>query len=273
MIFRLVERLSSRLTLINQKSSAQNFGTSLMMLSVLAILGTIYLLFAYSTYSGLWYHKVLCVFSTLIFVYLCGQIFFELKEKRIKKDMPNTLKKLTHYYNHYKGNILPALEDTINRCPRSNRIYILKIKEALMKPDHERQIEELEKKMPTVWFKMLCRLVLFSKDNGGAASGEKGRIDRVDVISNSLRRLANIVTFLNIEQGYNDAELLGMEIFVFFAPFLVIPITRWYNSSLLIDLNLEDIYGSVQGQSLTAIMMFISGIGALFIHWMRKLQN
>jgi hypothetical protein len=81
------------------------------------------------------------------------------------------------------------------------------------------------------------------------------------------------VTFLNIEQGYNDAELLGMQVFVFFAPFLVIPMTKWYNSSLLIDLNLGNIYQSIEAQNLTAIMMVISGLGALFIHWMRKLQN
>jgi hypothetical protein len=67
--------------------------------------------------------------------------------------------------------------------------------------------------MPTIWLKMLCRLILFAKENGGDGN----------VISNNFKRLTNIVTFLNIEQGYNDAELLGMQVFVFFAPFLVKP--------------------------------------------------
>ena len=61
------------------------------------------------------------------------------------RDLPDTLK-LTHYYNHYKGNIIPALEDTISRCPRSNRIYIINIKDALIKPDYQSKIEELENK-------------------------------------------------------------------------------------------------------------------------------
>lgn len=269
----LLLRLNNRLTLINQKSPAQNMGASLLLLVALALLGACYFLFAYNTYGGLWYHKVLCFFSTLVFVYLCEQSYFEIYEQRIRKDLPNTLKKLTHYYNHYKGNIIPALDDTISRCPKSNRIYIIKMKEALMKPDCERQVEELEKKMPTIWFKMLCRLVLFAKENGGTVPEKDGKASGEDVIANNLKRLTNIVTFLNIEQGYNDAELLGMQIFVFFAPFMVIPVTRWYNTSLLIGVNMEGIYRSVQAQSLTAIMMFISGMGALFIHWMRKLQN
>jgi hypothetical protein len=258
---------------MNQRAPAQNIRTSLAILFGLILLGALYFLFAYNTFSGLWYHKVLCSFSTLIFVYLCKESYFEAYEKRIKKDLPNTLKKLTHYYNHYKGNIIPALEDTLSRCPKSNRVYILKIKEALMKPDYERQIEELEQLMPTIWLKMLCRLILFAKKNGGAVSESSDKSINGDVISNNLKRLTNIVTFLNIEQGYNDAELLGMQIFVFFAPFLVIPMTRWYNSSLLIDLNMGDIYRSIEARSLTAVMLFISGLGAIFIHWMRKLQN
>jgi len=269
----LLFKLNNRMTLINQKSPAQNIGTSFVLLAALTLLGAIYFLFAYNTFSGLWYHKVLCVFSTMIFVYLCGQSYFEIYEKRIKSDLPNTLKKLTHYYNHYKGNIVPALEDTISRCPKSNRVYIVKIKEALSVPDYERKIGELEQKMPTIWLKMLCRLILFAKENGGMVLEKDNKFSGEDVISNNLKRLTNIVTFLNIEQGYNDAELLGMQIFVFFAPFLVIPVTKWYNASLLIDLNMSDIYGSIQAQNLTAILMFISGLGALFIHWMRKLQN
>lgn len=269
----LLSKLNRRLTLINQKTPMQNYGTSFVLLSALTALGVLYFIFAYNTFNGLWYHKVLCVLSTLIFVYLCEQSYFELYEKRIKKDFPNTLKKLTHYYNHYKGNIMPALEDTISRCPKSNRIYVLRIREALLKVDYERHMEELEHRMPTIWLKMLCQLILFAKENGGTVSDSSDKALNSDVISSNLKRLTNIVNFLNIEQGYNDAELLGMQIFVFFAPLMVIPITKWYNTSLLIDINIGDIYGSIQAESLIAIMLLISDLGALFIYWMRKLQN
>lgn len=262
----LLAKLNKRFTLINQKSPAQNARAGIGLISGLALLGTVYFLFAYSTLKGLWYHKALCGFSTLVFVFLCKESYFEIYEKRIKKDLPDTLKKLTHYYNHYKGNIIPALEDTISRCPRSNRIYIINIKDALIKPDYQSKIEELENKMPLIWLKMLCRLILSAKENGGESPAG-------DVVSNNLKRMTDIVTFLNIEQGYNDAELMGMEVFVFCFPFLVIPMTKWYNISLLSDLNLGDIYGSIQAHGLTAIMMFISAVGAAFIHWMRKLQS
>lgn len=269
----LLFKLNYRLSLINQKSPASNSGISLILLSVLTFLGAFYFLFAYNTFNGFWYHKVLCAFSTFIFVYLCEQSYFEIYESKIGKDLPNTIKKLTHYYNHYKGNIIPALEDTISRCPKSNRVFILKIKEALLKPDYEKQIEKLENRMPVIWLKILCRLILFAKENGGVASKKDNKLQREDVISSNLKRLTGIVTFVNIEQGYNDAELLGMQIFVFFAPFLVIPMTKWYNASLLIDFNMGSIYESMEAQNLTAIMMVISGLGAIFIHWMRKLQN
>ncbi|HYF75326.1 MAG TPA: hypothetical protein VD757_01955 [Candidatus Nitrosocosmicus sp.] len=273
LLYSLPFRLNKRLTLINQKSPAQNLWTSLILMLIMTALGAFYFLFSYSTFRGLWYHKLLCAFSALIFTYLCEETYFELYEKRIRMDLPSTLKKLTHYYNLYKGNIVPALEDTISKCPVSNRVFIVKMREALGKTDYVRQIGVLENQMPTVWMKMLCRIVLFAKENGGAAAGEAQKIRKEDVIASSLKRLTNIATFLNIEQGYNDAELLGMQIFVFFTPFMVIPVTRWYNTSLLIDFDMGGIYNSVQAQSLTAVMLFISSFGALFIHWMRKLQS
>ncbi len=269
----LLFRLNRRMTLINQKPPAQNQGACILLLSALMLLGAIYFLFAYSTFNGLWYHKVLCILSTMVFVYLCEQSYFELYEKRIGMDLPNTLKKLAHYYNHYKGNVMPALEDTIARCPKSNRVYMVKIKEALLKPDYEKQIAALESRMPVIWLKILCRLMLFAKENGRGPVEKDNTGAGEDVITNNLKKLTNIVTFLNIEQGYNDAELLGMQIFVLFAPFVVIPVTKWYNTSLLTDLNLGDIYKSIEAQNLTAMMLITSGLGALFIHWMRKLQN
>jgi len=269
----LFSKLNKRLTLINQKSPAQNAGTSAMLFFGLVLLGVLYFLFAHYSFNGLWYHKVLCIFSTIIFVYLCKESYFEIYERQIKKDLPNTLKKLTHYYNHYGGNIMPALDDTISGCPKGNRIYIQKIKDALLKPDYERQIEELEHRMPTIWFKMLCRLILFAKENGGAAAEDSGRAFGEDVIFNNLKRLTNIVILLNFEQEYNDAELLGMQFFVFFAPFLAIPMSKWYNTSLLLDLDMRNIYGSIEAQGLTAVILAASGLGAVFIHWMRKLQN
>ncbi len=269
----LLSNLCNRLTLINQSAPLQNYVVCLMLVTALTLLGTIYFVFAYNTFNGLWYHKVLCLFSTMIFVYMCEQAYFEVYEKRIARDLPNTIKKLTHYYSHYHGNVIPALEDTIVRCPKSNRAHLLKIKEALSKPDYVEQLEMVKNRMPNIWLQILCRIILIAKENGGTPAGKKDKPSEEDMISNNLKRLTGIVIFINIEQGYNDAELLGMQIFVLLAPFLVIPATKWYNSSLLVDLNLADIYKNIEAQNLTALMLVVSGLGALFIHWMRKLQN
>lgn len=273
LFLKLLYKINNRLTRINQKAPLQNVRTSKKLLILLLILGGLYFLFAYSLFSDIWYHKLMCAASTLVFVYLCGQVYFEMLEKRIKRDLPNTLKKLVHYYNHYKGNLNAALQDTIERCPKSNRIYMIKIMDALQKPDYEEQIEKLEGTMPSIWLKMLSRLLLFAKANGGRVMDGSDKVSNDDVISSNLKRLTGIVTFLNIEQSYNDAELLGMQIFVFFAPYIVIPLSKWYNTSLIVDLNMGDIYKSVQAQSLTAIILLTSNVGALFIHWMRKLQS
>lgn len=268
-----LSKLCNRMTLINQRAPYQNYAACLILVAVLTLLGAVYFIFAYNTFNGLWYHKILCLFSTVIFVYMCEQIYFEVYESRIARDLPNTIKKLTHYYSHYQGNVIPALEDTIARCPKSNRAHILKMKEALSKPDYSEQMEMIKNRMPSIWLQILCRIVLIAKENGGAPADKKDKSYGEDMISNNLKRLTGIVTFINIEQGYNDAELLGMQAFVLLAPFLVIPATKWYNSSLLVDLNLADIYSSIEAQNLTALMMLVSGLGALFIHWMRKLQN
>lgn len=273
MFHKLLYRVNKRLTCINQKSPLQNIRTSLRLLIALSVLGGLYFAFAYSLFNDIWYHKLICVASTLVFVYLCGQTYFEVQEKRIKRDLPGTLKKLVHYYNHYKGNMNAVLQATIDKCPKSNRVYLYKIAESLEKPEYELHMEKLEDTMPSVWLKMLCRLLVFAKSNGGKVVGNINDDLRGDVISNNLKRLSGIVTLLNIEQSYNDAELLGMQIFVFFAPFVAIPLSKWYNASLLADLNMGNIYNSVQAQSLTAIILMTANIGAVFIHWMRKLQN
>lgn len=269
----ITARVNSRLTSINQRAYRQNLRTSIILLIILASLGGLYFIFAYKLFNDIWYHKLMCIVSTLVFMYLCEQVYFEMLEKRMKKDLPNTIKKLVHYYNHYKGNINAALQDTAEKCPKSSRVFMIKIKESLQKPDYEAQIGKLERTMPSVWLRMLCRLLLYAKINGNGAAENNNINSGDDVISNNLKRLAGIVTFLNIEQSYNDAELLGMQIFVLFAPFVVIPLSRWYNTSLLADMNMGDIYKSVQAQSLTAIILLTSNAGALFINWMRKLQS
>jgi chromosome segregation ATPase len=59
-----------------------------------------------------------------------------------------------------------------------------------------------------------------------------------------------------IQEMSNDAKLLENKI-----------------NLLEADMNIADIYNSIQAQSLSALILFSSNLSALFIHWMRKLQS
>ena len=269
----IVSTVVKRLCRLNQKTKKDNLGKGIAFVVALAALGFVYFLFAYYYFHALWYHKVLSLLSALIFMFLCGEAYFDLLERKMKMNLPDTLKKLSHYYTHYKGNVIPALEDTAARCPENNRVFIIKIKEALQDKDYENKIELLQEQMPCIWLKMLCRLMLFARQNGGYYQEQTNGSTGGSLLSRNIKRLANIVTYLNIEQGYSDAELLGMQVFVFLSPFFIIPFSRWYNTNLLVDMNVADIYKSIQAQSLSALILFTSNLSALFIHWMRKLQS
>lgn len=265
--------INARLSRINQQSYKSNKGRSGLILLTAMISGLIYGIITLTLFHKTWYHKVLSVFSTMIFIFVSTDMYFELLEKRIKKDIPSTLKMLSHYYTHYQGNVVPALNDTIDRCSKNNKVFLSLLRDALTAPDCEKQVAQLEEAMPSVWLKMLCRIMLFAKENGGRAASPEQREVKVDVIARNLKRLNSVLMQLNIEQEFNDVELMGMQLFVFSFPYFIIPISQWYNSSLLSDMNIGLIYDSVQAQNLVAIMMIVGNLGTVFIHWMRKLHN
>ncbi len=265
--------INRRLCKINQLSPQRNLHASFLIVVTAVLAGTVYGAAALALFHKLWYHKLLSLVSAVIFVYLIVDIYFEIKEKRIKKEIPNTLKVLSHYYSHYHGNVVAALDETITRCAANNKVFLLRLRDAILSADSQRQVERLEAVMPSVWLKMLCRLMHFAKENGGHAALPGAQDRQADVIARNLKRLNHCITRLSIEQEFNNVELLSMQLFVFLFPYFVIPISQWYNTSLLRDIDMDSIYGSIQAQSLTAAMMMISNLGTVFIHWMRKLQN
>ena len=213
-------------------------------------------------------NKILVVISTIIFIYICEEMYFERIEFKIKMELPSTCKKLAYYYIHYNGNIYQALNETSYKCSKGNKVFIVKIKEAISKVDYKREFIILQEEFTSIWLKMLCNIVIFAKENGSSLRIENHESE--DVIARSLTKITNIITLMNIEQSYNNAEFIGMQIFVFIIPMIAVPLSRFYNYNLLVDLNVEDIYKSIQAQNLTAMLIFASNLGALFIHWIRK---
>lgn len=258
----ILAKTNKRIASINQRSLFDNLSLSIKITTILFTLSGIYFILAFNLFNTFWYHKLISIVSTFVFYYLAKETVFELIENKLKNELPSMCKKLSHYYEHYNYNLNLALKETENRVTPNSKFVLVKIRETLGKPDYDKNMITLQNEMPLSWLKMLSNILSIAKKNGGV------------IISENLKRMKNIIGFLNLQQGIANAELLGMELFVFFTPFVIIPVSRWYNSALLADIeSIGNIYNSVQAQSIAALIFLFGNVGALFIHWIRKLQS
>lgn len=266
--------ISNRLGLINQLSPQENLLKSIQLSIILVIATAIYFVIANSMVNALWYHKVLLMGSTILFFLVIRESYFESLEKGIKENLPKLIKKILHYYIHYNRNIMVALEETEKRCPNNLKIYVVKIREALIDAEYETKINELQRRMPSPWLKMLCILLLFAKRQGVPDTSRDYTESRFenDPISLNLRKMIRIINFINIEQKHNTAKLIGYQIMSFLAPFFTIPVVRLYYSKLNMMIDIGNPYGDITAQTLSALLLFSGNAVALYIHWLRKLQ-
>ncbi|OGO78080.1 MAG: hypothetical protein A2Y23_15470 [Clostridiales bacterium GWB2_37_7] len=262
--------LNNRLSLINQRSFAENIPKSTLLFIVVCIISITYFGILYSLFHTLWYHKLFCVISTLIFAYSLQDLYFEQLEKRVKQALPKTTKKLSHYYTHYKGNVIPTLMDTEEKCPEEARLYLVKIRKALISGNPGNEINALKSAFPFIWFRMLASIIFMSKEKG---IGVKSDANQTNMIGRNLMKMTNILNFINVQQGYNDAELKYIQIFLYFAPFLFIFASDWINSKILIEMNLQEVYQGIKAQNIKTFIFLSANLSALFIHWMRKQQR
>ncbi len=272
--FFLVGRLNARLCRLNQRSRKENLAASCFIFIMLILMATLYFLLACYMFHALWYHILFSIISTLIFTYLCCEYYFELLDKKIKTDLPKCCRKLAHYYSHYKGNVTLALREAEERGPESTRLYMIKLRKALEAVRSKEQIEELKRNIPYTWIKMLCMLLMLGKLNGSSYSDPSGDAERTDgMLEKNLRRITNVLSLLNIEQGYSDAELQGIELFMFLCPYFFIAASELFNKRILIEMNIGDVYTGVEAQTMKALIFIVGNASALFIRWMRKQQD
>lgn len=267
--------INSRLCRLNQRSFSENLAQSSVLYIILVVVCIIYFAMAYYFFHSLWYHKLFALASTLIFGYSLQDLYFEYLEVRVKKALPKTTKKLSHYYTHYNGNLIPALKETEDKCPVEVRRYLVKIRKALLTGKPKEEIEALKNSFPFVWFRMLASITYMAKEKGTGAP-EAGResiqAGRSNMIGRSLSKITNILSFINVQQGYNDAELKYIQIFLYFAPLLFIVASDWVNARILVEMNMQDVYQGIKAQNLKSYLFITSNLSALFIHWMRKQQ-
>jgi hypothetical protein len=254
---------------MNQRSFAENLPKTSMLFIVMTIVSILYFGLLYSFFHTLWYHKLFCISSTLIFTYCFQDIYFEEIEKRIKLTLPKTTKKLAHYYTHYKGNVIQTIKETEEKCPPEARLYLVKIRSALISGNPGDEIAALKCKFSFVWFRMLASLMFMAKEKG---IGEVSDASQANPIGRNLMKMTNILNFINVQQGYNDAELRYIQLFLYVAPFLFIFSSDWINAKILIEMNMMEVYQGIKAQNMKAYIFLSANLSALFIHWMRKQQ-
>lgn len=266
--------LNNRLCAINQRSYHENLSKATLLFAMICIVGFIYFLITLLLFHTLWYHKLFALVSSAIFAYSLQDMYFEYLEHKVKSALPKATKKLSHYYTHYNGSIVPAIKETEEKGPEEARLYLVKIRRALMSERSMEEIDSLKKSFPFVWFRMLSSIILMAKEKGsGVERNVYGRSGEAsNLISKSLMKISNILSFINVQQGYNDAELKYIQLFLYFSPFLFIFASDWINARILIEMNMQDVYQGIKAQNLKAYIFLSANMSAFFIHWMRKQQ-
>ena len=258
----------ARLSSLYQTPFASNQNEALQHNLRMIIAGLLYFIFCSFFFNEFWYHVLISVFSTLVFIYLLDQRCFEKKRSLLINTLPLMLNKVAHYYSHLDGNLISALEEAEKQTPIITKAYIVKIKEALLSINRDYEIKQLQAKMPFSWLKVLCGLLLSISKEGYSINTDKS-----NGVSDILRRMASAISCLNIQQGYNNAEFIHYEKFLFICPFFIIPATRLFNASLLKYIDIPDVYSSIRAQTIAALIFLLSNLSVLFVNWIRKAES
>jgi hypothetical protein len=256
--------VNRRLCILNQRSSTENLAKSSLILLVVCGLGMTYFMIALRLFRTLWYHKVFAAASAWMFGYSMYDLYFEHMEQKIKKSLPRNTKKLAHYYTHFRGNVIPAIREAEEKSTDESQLYLFKIRRALLSGDPKEETERLKKSFPFVWYRMLTSILYMAKEKGAEAED--------NLFGKNLNKMTHILSFINIQQGYNDAELKYIQFFLYFMPILFIFSSDWVNARILIEMNMQHVYQGIDAQNLKAYLFLASNFSALFIHWMRKQQ-
>jgi hypothetical protein len=266
-IFRL--SINKRLSALTQLRQAECLPKSTALAALIAVASAAYFLILHRLFHTLWYHKLFVVVCTAIFSYSIQELYFEQLEKKVKQCLPKATRKLSHYYTHYKGNVISSLMETEDKCPTEVKAYIVKIRKALLSAKSGEEIAKLKSSFPFVWFRMLASIAYMAKEKG---TGLEECSNQGSMIGKNLSKMTNILSFINVQQGYNDAELKYIQLFLYFAPFLFVLSADWVNAKILIEMNMQEVYQGIKAQNIKAYLFLSANISALFIHWMRKQQ-
>jgi hypothetical protein len=171
---------------------------------------------------------------------------------------------------------MPAIKETEEKCPVESKYYLIKIRKALVSNNMDKEVTALKNSFPFVWYRMLTSILYMAKKKGnGTEKNAEGSVnsENTNLIGKNLMKITNIVNFINVQQGYNDAELRYIQLFLYLSPFLFIFASDWINAKILIEMNMQEVYQGIKAQNIKSYIFLAANLSALFIHWMRKQQN
>lgn len=255
----IVRYIENKLVKINLNSSYKNTKKAIQIIIEMCVLGIVYLIFSSQFFKGIWYLNLLIVVSTIIFMFTYLDVRLELLKKKVKADIPKTTRKIRHYLVLTK-NISKALGLATQKSPETTRDYVQKMKVAIDSKDAKTAIEELKKSSSEEWLKLECNLIHYCKVNG----------DKDKTISKNLNKVTNIIDFVNLQQGLDNAEILWAQIFVFSLPILAIPGIQHINNFMFESIEQSNLYMTNGANVIAAQILLISNILTLFISWIRK---
>lgn len=224
---------------------------------ILSVVYIVYCIKYLNLLNAVWYLYLFIFISYAMFVYSYIDIRFGLLNKKFKNNIPKTIRLIRYYLTHTK-NIDKAIDRTIERTPRNTKKVVMLMQEALQNDSPEERFKTLKKQLHNAsWSSILFDVILQSKLHGN----EIGR---------NLNELANIVEFQNIQQEYDNVELLGSQAFVWILPFIGIPLIQGFNEFLFNAMEAQNIYSNVSSSLEVAKILLISNILTIFLSWIRK---
>lgn len=251
--------IENKLANINLSYSHKNTKKAVQITIEMCIFGMIYFVFSRQFFKGIWYLNFLIIISTIIFMMTYLDVRLELLKKKVREDIPKTTRKIRHYLLLTK-NISKALGFAAQKSPETTKDYVQKMKIAVDSKDAKIALDELKKSSSEEWIKLECSLFHYCKMNG----------DKEKAISKNINKVTNIMDFVNLQQGLDNAEILWAQIFIFILPIIGIPGVQYINGIMFSSMEQSNLYLTNSANVNAAQILLISNILTLFTSWIRK---
>lgn len=247
-----ISEKTNRSTTFNKKLAGRIF-------LEMVVLGLVYLIYSYTFFHGIWYLNAMVIISTLIFLSCYLDLRLEQVHKKTQEDIPRTTRKLRFYLLN-TGNINRALEKTIEKAPDTTKRYLQSMKDATESQDVKLSMDKVKKEIKAEWLKMVCNLVSHYKEHGDAEG----------IVTQNLGKVTNIIEFINLQQGLDNASIMSAQMFVFFGPIIALPAIEAFNKQMLAALESPVLIEMESQKAMAAVILLLSNIFTLFISWVRK---